>query len=133
MGRHEPFEAAMNKIRAATILTLTIAAGAFGSYVYIHRSDDSATSVGIVPQATAAERSILYYRDPTGAPSWSATPKTDAQGRAYLPGYDEPEPKFDPPRAVSLPPLTPLNLGQGERKILYYRNPMGLPDTSPVP
>ena len=22
---------------------------------------------------------------------------------------------------------------QGERKILYYRNPMGLPDTSPVP
>ena len=21
----------------------------------------------------------------------------------------------------------------GERKILYYRNPMGLPDTSPVP
>ena len=23
--------------------------------------------------------------------------------------------------------------GQGERRILYYRNPMGLPDTSPVP
>jgi membrane fusion protein, copper/silver efflux system len=123
----------MNKIRAATILTLAIAAGAFGSYVYIHRSDNSATSVGIVPQATAAERSILYYRDPTGAPFWSATPKTDAQGRAYLPVYDEAEPKFDPPRAVSLPPLTPLKLGQGERKILYYRNPMGLPDTSPVP
>ncbi|WEN43035.1 Cation efflux system protein CusB [Thauera sp. GDN1] len=29
------------------------------------------------------------------------------------------------------PPATPA--AEGERKILYYRNPMGLPDTSPVP
>ena len=58
----------MNKIRAATILTLAVAAAAIGSYAYIHRSDSTATSVSFVPQAKAAERSILYYRDPTGAP-----------------------------------------------------------------
>ena len=123
----------MNKIRVATILTLAVAAAAIGSYAYIHRSDSTATSVNFVPQAKAAERSILYYRDPTGAPLWSATPKTDAQGRAYLPVYDDAEPTFNPPRPVSLPSLTPLKVTQGERTILYYRNPMGLPDTSPVP
>ncbi|MET4118233.1 hypothetical protein ABIB85_004683 [Bradyrhizobium sp. JR1.5] len=30
------------------------------------------------------------------------------------------------------PPATPAG-ASGERKIKYYRNPMGLPDTSPTP
>jgi len=115
----------MTKIRAVFILSLVLAAGAVTGYAYLHRSGFSALSA--IAQASAAERTILYYRDPTGAPFWSATPKNDAQGRAYLPVYDEAEPKFDPP------PLVMLNPKQSERKILFYRNPMGLPDTSPVP
>jgi len=115
----------MTKIRAVYILSLVLAAGAVTGYAYLHRSGFSALSA--IAQASAAERTILYYRDPTGAPFWSATPKNDAQGRAYLPVYDEAEPKFDPP------PLVMLNPKQSERKILFYRNPMGLPDTSPVP
>ncbi len=115
----------MTKIRAVLILSLVLAAGAVTGYAYLHRSGFPALSA--VAQASAAERTILYYRDPTGAPFWSATPKNDAQGRAYLPVYDEAEPKFDPP------PLVMLNPKQSERKILFYRNPMGLPDTSPVP
>ena len=115
----------MTKIRAVYILSLVLAAGAVTGYAYLHRSGFPALSA--VAQASAAERTILYYRDPTGAPFWSATPKNDAQGRAYLPVYDEAEPKFDPP------PLVMLNPKQSERKILFYRNPMGLPDTSPVP
>jgi Cu(I)/Ag(I) efflux system membrane fusion protein len=115
----------MTKIRAVFILSLVLAAGAVTGYAYLHRSGFPALSA--VAQASAAERTILYYRDPTGAPFWSATPKNDAQGRAYLPVYDEAEPKFDPP------PLVMLNPKQSERKILFYRNPMGLPDTSPVP
>ena len=115
----------MTKIRAVFILSLVLAAGAATGYAYLHRSGFPALSA--VAQASAAERTILYYRDPTGAPFWSATPKNDAQGRAYLPVYDEAEPKFDPP------PLVMLNPKQSERKILFYRNPMGLPDTSPVP
>ena len=85
------------------------------------------TSAGVakVTMATAAERKVLYYRDPGGAPSWSATPKKDAQGRAFLPVYDDAEPTFDPP-------ATPV-AAQSSRKVLFYRNPMGLPDTSPVP
>ena len=115
----------MTKIRAVFILSLVLAAGAVTGYAYLHRSGFPALSA--IAQASAAERTILYYRDPTGAPFWSATPKNDAQGRAYLPVYDEAEPKFDPP------PLVMLNPKQSERKILFYRNPMGLPDTSPVP
>jgi Cu(I)/Ag(I) efflux system membrane fusion protein len=69
---------------------------------------------------------VLYYRDPSGAPFWSAGPKKDAQGRGYLPVYDDEEP------SLGQPELKP-KAAETSRKILYYRNPMGLPDTSPVP
>jgi membrane fusion protein, copper/silver efflux system len=69
--------------------------------------------------AAASQGSILYYRDPTGAPYWSIAPRKDQSGRDYLPVYDHDEPGFEPQRS--------------ERRIIYYRNPMGLPDTSPVP
>jgi Cu(I)/Ag(I) efflux system membrane fusion protein len=74
--------------------------------------------------ATSAERSILYYRDPGGAPFWSAGPRQDSQGRDYLPVYDDEE-----------PPLKPASqhASAGRGRILYYRNPMGLADVSPVP
>ena len=117
----------MTKIRAASILAFVFAAGVMASYGYIHRSAGTAASLAIASRASAAERTMLYYRDPSGAPYWSATPKNDAQGRAYLPVYDDAEKTFNPP------PLVMLNPKQSERKILYYRNPMGLPDTSPVP
>ena len=63
---------------------------------------------------------------PTGAPFWSSGPKKDDRGRDYLPVYDDEEPSFDAARPK------PQN-ANGARKILFYRNPMGLPDTSPVP
>jgi Cu(I)/Ag(I) efflux system membrane fusion protein len=75
--------------------------------------------------ASAAERQPLYYEDPTGKPDYSPSPKKDAAGRDYLPVYDEPA---ETPKA-SAQPAAP----DKERKILYYKNPMGLPDTSPVP
>jgi Cu(I)/Ag(I) efflux system membrane fusion protein len=76
--------------------------------------------------AAAAERPPLYYQDPSGKPDYSPTPKKDAEGRDYVPVYDE-------PGAAPSVPLAPATTPGGERKIIYYRNPMGLPDTSPVP
>jgi Cu(I)/Ag(I) efflux system membrane fusion protein len=86
------------------------------------------SSGGRLPTSTAigAERQPLYYQDPTGKPDYSPTPKKDAEGRDYVPVYDEPG---DPSMKPTAQPATP----QKERKVLYYRNPMGLPDTSPVP
>ncbi|MBR0778210.1 efflux RND transporter periplasmic adaptor subunit [Bradyrhizobium diazoefficiens] len=69
-------------------------------------------------------RTPLYYRDPGGAPRWSAGPRKDERGQDYLPVYDD-------DRAV--PAKTNPQQAESSRKILYYRNPMGLPDTSPVP
>lgn len=83
----------------------------------------AAVLIAGVSAATAADRTPLYYRDPGGAPLWSAAPKQDAQGRAYVPVYDDDAPDPAPPK----PKIDPT------RKVLYYRNPMGLPDTSPVP
>jgi hypothetical protein len=105
-------------------VTLALSASAAAGYVYWNWSAIPAASAQITA-ATAAERKILYYRDPSGAPSWSATPKNDAQGRAFLPVYDDAEPTFDPPAKPAVI--------QSGRKILFYRNPMGLPDTSAVP
>src|SRR5216683_223105 len=76
--------------------------------------------------ASAAERQPLYYQDPTGKPDYSPIPKKDAEGRDYIPVYEEPGEPSGKPAAQ---PATP----EKERKVLYYRNPMGLPDTSPVP
>jgi membrane fusion protein, copper/silver efflux system len=111
----------MKKIRIAFLLTVTAIAG----YGYFQWSAARTKSLGVAQQASAAERLILYYRDPSGAPFWSATPKNNAEDRAYLPVYDDAEPSFDPrPKP---------KVAQDEQKILFYRNPMGLPDTSPVP
>jgi Cu(I)/Ag(I) efflux system membrane fusion protein len=84
------------------------------------------TEIGI---AVAAERTPLYYQDPSGKPDYWPTPKKDTEGRHYVPVYDEPGAA---PTSTSTSPA-PAPAPSGDRKILYYRNPMGLPDTSPVP
>lgn len=76
--------------------------------------------------SAAADKTPLYYRDPAGAPFWSAVPKKDQQGRDYLPVYDEDEPSTEPAKPKR-------QQADSSRRILYYRNPMGLPDTSSVP
>lgn len=67
----------------------------------------------------------LYYQDPDGKPFYSAVPTKTADGRAYVPVYHD--------LAAAPASATPANTAQPDRHILYYRNPMGLPDTSPVP
>jgi Cu(I)/Ag(I) efflux system membrane fusion protein len=86
-------------------------------------------AVGAWNAAPAEDRQPLYYQDPSGKPDYSPTPKKDAAGRDYVPVYED---TGAAPAAASTPPSPPAPSG-GERKILYYRNPMGLPDTSPVP
>jgi Cu(I)/Ag(I) efflux system membrane fusion protein len=88
---------------------------------------------------TSKARKILYYKDPMGRPDFSPVPKTDEMGMDYIPVYEHAEAPLEPA------PLAPSSARShdhtahssapagADRKILYYRNPMGLPDTSPVP
>ena len=80
--------------------------------------------------AAAEDRPILYYQDPSGEPFYSAEPRRDAAGHDYLPVYDDAARMGGSTAAA---PASSPAVPKGERKILYYRNPMGLPDTSPVP
>jgi Cu(I)/Ag(I) efflux system membrane fusion protein len=119
----------MSRVRSAVILAIGMGIGAASGHWYA-RSPGPFFASGAMPEkARAADRKIIYYRDPSGAPFWSATPKRDPQGRDYLPVYEDEEISFDPKQ----PKPAEAKASQGERKILYYRNPMGLPDTSPVP
>jgi membrane fusion protein, copper/silver efflux system len=118
----------MSRLAGAILLTLGVSAGAAGGYWYARLpAGVPAPTVAQENTAAAADRKILYYRDPSGAPYWSAEPKKDADGRDYLPVYEDEEISFEP-RGKK-----PTATAGGPRKILYYRNPMGLPDTSPVP
>jgi membrane fusion protein, copper/silver efflux system len=122
----------MNARRIVIPLGLVLAAGLAGAALYwsaIPVTDHSSHAPAAIGGATVSERVVLYYRDPSGAPVWSAEPRKDHHGRDFLPVYDDQEPSFDLPAA----PVAKPQAAKGERKILYYRNPMGLADTSPTP
>ncbi len=71
---------------------------------------------------------MLYWKHPDGTAEFSPEPKTTPDGRAYLPVYGDEAPDF-----AENKPKAPPQGKNGPRKILYYRNPMGLADTSPSP
>lgn len=78
-----------------------------------------------LPQPTGP---IVYYRDPDGMPDYSLTPKKTSAGKEYVPVLASEDVSFEEkaPEAVAAK--------SGERgRIRYYRNPMGLPDTSTTP
>jgi Cu(I)/Ag(I) efflux system membrane fusion protein len=76
---------------------------------------------------TPAARKMLYWKHPD-ALLYSGTAQSTVDGRAFIPIYDDQEPDFP----ESKPAAAAVQKG-GPRKLLYYRNPMGLADTSPVP
>src|ERR1700744_8353 len=89
----------------------------------------------VISAAFAADRGVpIYFQDPDGKPFYSLTPRKTADGRDYRAVPAGADVSFDDeehPPAVA-PDAT--NAGaSGVRKIKYYRNPMGLPDTSLVP
>jgi Cu(I)/Ag(I) efflux system membrane fusion protein len=96
--------------------------------------------------AGSGGREVLYYKDPMGGPDTSPVPKKDPMGMDYIPVHADEAPAEPPAHqhgdeAPAAAPAHQHGAGEapaaslvpGERKPLYYRNPMGLPDTSPVP
>ncbi len=105
----------MNKpiqITAATLVAILLAGGGY----WLGQRQTGTHDARI--NAPAAEKKILYYRNPMGLPDTSPVPKKDSMGMDYIPVHEGEE-------------AGSADTGQG--KILFYRNPMGLPDTSPVP
>ena len=80
------------------------------------------------PAQSEASGPVIYYRDPDGLPSYSPTPKKTSAGKDYLAVRASEDVSFE-----ESPPETKTAKSADRGKIRYYRNPMGLPDTSPTP
>jgi membrane fusion protein, copper/silver efflux system len=130
------------------ILAAILAAGGGGFYAGRHEPPLPWPSLALVHlpswmvQATkpqlppAGKGPVIYYRDPDG-PFYSLDPRKNAAGRSFVPVHAGEDVSFDvssEPGSTEVKSETPpTGAPQGARRILYYRNPMGLPDTSPVP
>ena len=82
------------------------------------------------PRPRSRAGAAIYYQDPDGKPLYSLDAEEDAgwpRLRAVPAGADV---SFDEPSSRAAEQAADAKT---ERKIKYYRNPMGLPDTSPVP
>ena len=97
---------------------------------------------GPAPKAPAPTGQVVYYRDPDGKPTYSASPMVTGDGREFRAVHASEDVRFDADDPGAMPagmagdamaPGGAAKPAAGARSVLYYRNPMGLPDTSPVP
>ncbi len=70
---------------------------------------------------------VIYYQHPDRKPVYSAQPRRSEDGRPFTAVHASEDISFD-----EKPPTEEKAAQAGKGRILYYRNPMGLPDTSPV-
>ncbi|MGB5904052.1 MAG: efflux RND transporter periplasmic adaptor subunit [Xanthobacteraceae bacterium] len=125
----------MNRAVLTGIAVAALIAAAGGAFIV-----DPARMVGsihlTIPAGAKSAGAPIYYRDPDGKPFYSLNPKTTEDGRAYHPVRPGDDVGFDGPAHEQDHEATDLKHADsksGDRKIKYYRNPMGLPDTSPTP
>jgi Cu(I)/Ag(I) efflux system membrane fusion protein len=80
------------------------------------------------PAEPAATRPIIYYRDPDGLAAYSPSPMKTPAGKPYSAVRSSEDISFEEkaPEAMAAK-------GGDSHRIRFYRNPMGLPDTSPTP
>jgi Cu(I)/Ag(I) efflux system membrane fusion protein len=116
-------------LRGATVAAVLAATG--GAFIGVcgHLHSTGASNVALVSVAFAqTSADPIYFRDPDGRPSYSLTPKKTPDGRDYLAVPASADLSFD-----HEPAAAPTADVAADRKIKFYRNPMGLADTSPIP
>jgi Cu(I)/Ag(I) efflux system membrane fusion protein len=111
------------------ILAALIAAGIGGYRIGQHDRLLPSIDAGAAERADN-NRPVIYYRDPDGKPFYSAEPKTTPDGRPWNAVHADEDINFD---AKGTTKSKAAVAAAGGGKILYYRNPMGLPDISKVP
>jgi Cu(I)/Ag(I) efflux system membrane fusion protein len=114
------------------ILAAAFAAGIGGYRTGRHGLDLPSTAIISLASAQAPPGPVIYYQDPDGKPLYSAEPKTTPDGRPYRAVHASEDVSFDEAEAPATP-QAPVGKPASDRKIIYYRNPMGLPDVSQTP
>ena len=114
---------------SATVAALIAAAG--GGFVAgraQHQLADTPSMAVATPAVAQTSGEPIYYQDPDGRPLYSLTPTKTPDGRDFRGVPAGADISFEQASAPEATPAVPM-----DRKIKYYRNPMGLPDTSPTP
>jgi membrane fusion protein, copper/silver efflux system len=113
----------------ATVAALIAVAG--GGFIAGRTQRQPAESSGMAvasPAAAQTSSAPIYYQDPDGRPLYSLMPTRTPDGRDYRGVPASADVSFEEASAPEAAAPAPM-----DRKIKYYRNPMGLPDTSPTP
>jgi membrane fusion protein, copper/silver efflux system len=118
--------------RATVMLALaaTLAAGAawyWGGRNSVPMPELTSSALGEAAKPKPASGPVVYYRHPDGKPLYSASPKKTPDGRDFVAVLASEDVSFNKPKPAKTAD------GPAPKRIRYYRNPMGLPDTSPVP
>ncbi|MCK1351495.1 efflux RND transporter periplasmic adaptor subunit, partial [Bradyrhizobium sp. CW7] len=122
----------MTRPVAASLAAALIAAAGI-ALVIAAPQRPAARAVAVIGPAAAEESGApIYYQDPDGKPSYSLVPRKTPDGRDYHAVPAGADVSFDDEQTTTPRPAMTAG-GSGERRIKYYRNPMGLPDTSPTP
>jgi Cu(I)/Ag(I) efflux system membrane fusion protein len=118
----------MKRILLLCVAVAAVSAAAVGGLMAL-KPELLPFHLGPTATSTAQEGTVIYYRHPDGLPNYSLMPAKTPDGRGYLPVLRGADVNFD--LAEQEPTAAPA--ATVTRKLKYYRNPMGLPDTSPVP
>jgi membrane fusion protein, copper/silver efflux system len=120
---------------AFLMIAAVVAAGAVGMAVGRSNGPRPAWLSAVLPAAAKPSPAqsettgpIIYYRDPDGAPNYSLSPKKTSSGKDYAAVHESEDVSFE-----KKAPEVASAKGGDRGRIRFYRNPMGLPDTSPTP
>jgi membrane fusion protein, copper/silver efflux system len=121
----------MNRAIFTSVTVAAMIAAAGGGFIVgraQRQAADAASMAVVTPTTAPTSGEPIYYQDPDGKPSYSLTPMKTKDGRDYQAVPAGADISFEEASAPGAAPAAPM-----DRKIKYYRNPMGLPDTSPTP
>ena len=115
-------------ISATVAALIAMAGGGFIAGRAQRQPAETSSMAVLTPAAALTSGTPIYYQDPDGHPLYSAVPAKTPDGRDYRGVPAGADISFEEASAPEAAPAAPT-----DRKIKYYRNPMGLPDTSPAP
>lgn len=119
----------MSRVMIASAAAALTAAAGIGFVAGAHRPPASIIAMA-GPAAAEEIRAPIYFQDPDGAFSYSLTLRKTRDGRDYRAVPAGADVSFDEQAPEAMPAAS---AGGAQHKIKYYRNPMGLADTSPTP
>ena len=118
----------MKRVTWALVAVAAVLAATVGGFMVLKPGLSLFLQTEIKSAVAQEAGAVIYYQHPDGLPAYSLTPMRAPDGRDYRGVPKAADPSFDLAEDVPAASDAPKT-----RKLKYYRNPMGVPDTSPAP